>query len=257
MATSRNHLSTQQRAFAPYQIEEADVVSADPRDSRSVAIRVSGGTTIRRCTGTTNVTVGQRVLVIMDRIRNSAVILGALQNQQTISVTHPEHGFLSPPANITLYSQNYLLALVWDFYPGNNDVCYEIQINATPAEDGNQAQVLVTKGSYYLYWCPAGTTMSLRIRALRWISDSNTVASSWSEWRTGTSTGINLAPYVVGPSSAVDGHLAVFDGTTGKLIRDGGALVNTGRVLMSDGITPPDPVWNEAGTDWFYESDMG
>jgi hypothetical protein len=33
---------------------------------------------------------------------------------------------------------------------------------------------------------------------------------------------------VVGPSSAVDGHLAVFDGTTGKLIKDGGAVPSGG-----------------------------
>jgi len=29
---------------------------------------------------------------------------------------------------------------------------------------------------------------------------------------------------VVGPTGAIDGHLAVFDGTTGKLIKDGGAI---------------------------------
>jgi hypothetical protein len=34
---------------------------------------------------------------------------------------------------------------------------------------------------------------------------------------------------VVGPSSAVDGHLAVFDSTTGKLIKDGGAVPTAGR----------------------------
>lgn len=33
---------------------------------------------------------------------------------------------------------------------------------------------------------------------------------------------------VTGPSSATDGHLAVFDGTTGKLIKDGGAGVDIG-----------------------------
>ena len=30
------------------------------------------------------------------------------------------------------------------------------------------------------------------------------------------------SPYVTGPVSAVDGNLAVFDGTSGKLIKDGG-----------------------------------
>lgn len=33
---------------------------------------------------------------------------------------------------------------------------------------------------------------------------------------------------VVGPASATDGHLAVFDGTTGKLIKDGGAVPAAG-----------------------------
>lgn len=34
----------------------------------------------------------------------------------------------------------------------------------------------------------------------------------------------DLAARVVGPSSAVDGHVAVYDGTTGKLLKDGGVL---------------------------------
>jgi hypothetical protein len=44
---------------------------------------------------------------------------------------------------------------------------------------------------------------------------------------------------VVGPASAVDGHIAVFDGTTGKLIKDGGALptgtVSTVSVVSANG----------------------
>ena len=34
----------------------------------------------------------------------------------------------------------------------------------------------------------------------------------------------SIALKVAGPSSATDGHLAVFDGVTGKLIKDGGAV---------------------------------
>lgn len=41
-------------------------------------------------------------------------------------------------------------------------------------------------------------------------------------WRTPTSGSGSGSGDVVGPSSAVDGHLAVFDSTTGKLIKDGG-----------------------------------
>jgi len=36
---------------------------------------------------------------------------------------------------------------------------------------------------------------------------------------------------VVGPASAVDGNLAVFDGVTGKLIRDGGGGVTHSQIM--------------------------
>jgi hypothetical protein len=47
---------------------------------------------------------------------------------------------------------------------------------------------------------------------------------------------------VVGPASAVDGHLAVFDTTTGKLIKDGGAV--------PAGSSPDG--WTAAGETWTY-----
>lgn len=64
---------------------------------------------------------------------------------------------------------------------------------------------------------------------------------------------------VVGPSGAVDDDIAVFDGTTGKLIKDGGRtiasiLVIRHEVLMASGITPPDPLISSDGTDWLYSS---
>jgi hypothetical protein len=42
---------------------------------------------------------------------------------------------------------------------------------------------------------------------------------------------------VTGPSSAVDGHLAVFDGTSGKIIKDGGAASGNPRLLFEDTCT--------------------
>jgi hypothetical protein len=39
---------------------------------------------------------------------------------------------------------------------------------------------------------------------------------------------------VVGPASAVDAHLAVYDSTTGKLIKDGGACTAAGLALLDD-----------------------
>lgn len=49
-----------------------------------------------------------------------------------------------------------------------------------------------------------------------------TVAGSPGTWET-VASGASVGD-VIGPASAVDNHLAVFDGTTGKLIKDGGAI---------------------------------
>jgi len=43
-----------------------------------------------------------------------------------------------------------------------------------------------------------------------------------------TPTGGSGGGDVTGPSSATDGHLAVFDGTSGKIIKDGGAVGSGG-----------------------------
>jgi hypothetical protein len=56
-------------------------------------------------------------------------------------------------------------------------------------------------------------------------SDASEGAASWAAWP-GTSGG---SGDVVGPASAVDNRIAVFDGTTGKLIKDGGVTIATAR----------------------------
>jgi hypothetical protein len=54
---------------------------------------------------------------------------------------------------------------------------------------------------------------------------------------------------VVGPASATDGHLAVFDGTTGKLIKDGGAP-SGGSGIPTDGwIDKTAETWTYASAD--------
>jgi hypothetical protein len=42
---------------------------------------------------------------------------------------------------------------------------------------------------------------------------------------------------VVGPAGATDGHRVVFDGATGKLIKDGGAITGVGDVLGNASVT--------------------
>lgn len=54
-------------------------------------------------------------------------------------------------------------------------------------------------------------------------------ATIYHDWSAGEA---NSA--VLGPASATDAHLAVFDGTTGKLLKDGGACTAAGLALIDD-----------------------
>jgi hypothetical protein len=72
--------------------------------------------------------------------------------------------------------------------------------------------------------------------------DASVGAAVWKE-TTATSGGAGTGD-VVGPASAVANHLAVFDGVTGKLIKDGGAIPAGS---STDG-------WTAAGETWTYNS---
>jgi len=58
-----------------------------------------------------------------------------------------------------------------------------------------------------------------------WWSDDTTELSLWDGVAWQEDIGGGGAGDVVGPASAVDGNIATYDGTTGKLIEDGGATI--------------------------------
>lgn len=70
---------------------------------------------------------------------------------------------------------------------------------------------------------------------------------------------------VTGPASAVDGNLAVFDGTTGKVIKDGGApltlddaisgVFSSGSNVITNGSFATDASGWTLGAGWAWESD--
>lgn len=86
------------------------------------------------------------------------------------------------------------------------------------------------------------------------------VKNGGANWQTLLLT--NFIGDVRGPSSAVDSNIAIFDGVTGKLIKDGGYTIAgvisaasiVSEVLMADGVTPPDPLTTEDEIDWLYSS---
>lgn len=182
-----SNFQQQVRNASPYVIEEATIVSYDPRDPRSLAIRTSGGRVIRNCTGATGgLSSGVNVLVVINRFGSGAVVIGTIQDAQTVASAGGVVQSLNPPANLAVVAGVRFLAAQWDFYPGNNSVCYQVQHNAAAAEDGSEVSALVTKGSQFVYACATGTTRYFRVRALQYLSASNMMYSAWSSWVSGT-----------------------------------------------------------------------
>src|ERR1041384_6005574 len=65
------------------------------------------------------------------------------------------------------------------------------------------------------------------------------------KWKTATGSGD-----VVGPDSATDGNLAVFDGTSGKIIKDGGAPGGGGGLTVWDGSATTGTIYFHKGGLW-------
>ena len=79
---------------------------------------------------------------------------------------------------------------------------------------------VATAGTYYGVKCEVGDMIIA-------IKDGNSVTTSSSNFSTyWTAVQANVDGVVVGPTSSVTDRIAVFDGTTGKLIKDGGLTIS-------------------------------
>lgn len=190
----RSNLQQTVKLAGPYQIEEAEIVSYDPRDPRSMTVRMYGsGTVIRKCTGmTANLKSGMRVLAVVNRYRHGVVVLGALQDADYVAANGSTVKSLHPPSNLVTIEGIGFLVAQWDFYPGNSEICYQVQHNLTNSEDGNETSVLITKGSQYIMDAAPGVTHYFRVRALQWISENNIMYSAWSVWVSGEAETVPL-----------------------------------------------------------------
>jgi hypothetical protein len=67
-----------------------------------------------------------------------------------------------------------------------------------------------------------------------------------------TDSGVDVTTVVVGPGSATDHGLALYSGTTGKIVKDLGTLGTAAQVLTSNG-PGADPSWQAkrgSGVSW-------
>jgi hypothetical protein len=123
------------------------------------------------------------------------VILGKIASTQGSSLSHM--GVLAPPSNFSVLAYPAMVYAQWDTYPGE-DLSWEIQYSLTGSPYSDAAQVLVSRGSYYIHPCDPGTTIYMRARAARWLGDNNLMYSGWTSWAS-----VSAADYEV-PNLIID-----------------------------------------------------
>ena len=86
---------------------------------------------------------------------------------------------------------------------------------------------VITAGTYFGNVCQIGD----QIMAIETRNGSGDIDADW------TVVQANIDGAVIGPSSVTDAHIAQFDGTTGKLLKDGGVLGTMAAEAATDYIT--------------------
>jgi len=185
---------------SPVRLDVGTVVAADPRGTRSVSVRLSGGHVCSRVlTCVDDLEVGDQVLIARMMQLGKVVVLG-----QLLSDAYPtlaRSGILAPPDNLSFTPVPAAIVVRWDTYPGE-DLCWQVQYNSSASGTGATDE-LVTRGSYYTHYVvdssgdmdPAATVY-FRVRAVRWLGDNNVMYSAWSSWGNATSGGHNLREIV-------------------------------------------------------------
>jgi len=156
-----------------------EVVSCDPRGTRTASIRVSGGRVHTRVlTCDENLEIGDKVIVVRMMGLDRLAVLGRIVSQHGSDLS--QRGVLAPPSNFGAYSFGGVTYCQWDTYPGE-DISWEVE-RALQADKSDAESVLVSRGSYYFYECDPGTTVYFRARAIRWLGPNNRMYSGWSSW---------------------------------------------------------------------------
>jgi len=168
------------RQESPSRIMDGTVISSDPRGTRTATVRETGGHVHSRVyTCTEDIGVGDKVILARLEGLDRLVVLGKIASSQGSSLSNK--GVLAPPANFSVLAYPAMVYAQWDTYPGE-DLSWEIQYSLAGSPYTDAAQVLVSRGSYYLYPCDPGTTVYMRARAIRWLGDNNLQYSAWSGW---------------------------------------------------------------------------
>ena len=179
------------RQESPSRLELGTVVAADPRGTRLVAVRLSGGKVCSRArTCLDNLNIGDRVLVARLEGEAHIVVLSKIESEYGSNLG--QRSVLAPPANLAVLAIPGAIKVSWDDYPGE-DLCWEVRHNSSAADAG-ATDALVTGGSHYFYNVVDENTDTgdpvvryFRVRAIRWISDNNVMYSAWSAWVNTTS----------------------------------------------------------------------
>ncbi len=133
--------------------------------------------------------------------------------------------FVAPGRDLYVVEPNGDLDRVID--PGDVEATETLVLGYTTEEGATEVTYPLSSsidGRFLDAWYPAGTICDLWSpqdpdRCVRWVI--------------GTTVGDGTGD-VIGPASAVNNRLVAFDGTTGKIVKDGGVIVDTDDTLAAD-----------------------
>ena len=173
---------------SPFWIGVGIVIGAARRGLNVVSVRLLGSGRVHKGLQTCDdsLEIGDKVLVARVRGMDRPVVVGRVLEATTSSSQSISAAALSPPANLTATGGPRIVRFEWDTYPGEI-MCYQVQTNSSAVEAG-ATEVLVTRGSYYMYETTVGTTRYGRVRAIRWFGPNDVMFSAWSVWVNGTAT---------------------------------------------------------------------
>lgn len=183
------------RREAPVQAYVGTVVEMLQTTDEAI-VRLSGGTSMRckvAMEATANLSFGSGVMVVRFPESAMPVVISTMNRPGVAPLGSSDaatnDSIIYKPDNFAVTSAPWFLLAHWDVpYPYKNYAFLVEQADDDGAgnpDEPTATQMLVTKGSYYVYYGVPGTTKHIRVKSIKAASGSLN-QSAWTDWVIGT-----------------------------------------------------------------------
>jgi hypothetical protein len=148
----------------------------------SVSVDGSNGTKTAVVASNVKASAGDEVVLVHLPRSNQWIITAAYTAGGVARQVYEEDGQIHPPDDIYVDALHGALSISWSA-PIGFGVLFEVQVNDTDDEDGNEQIIAITRGSNMIWPVPDEGTRYFRIRSIT----EDGQFSGWSDWYSGTS----------------------------------------------------------------------